>query len=184
MKSKTKYLILLVAIVGLIFLIFSSIKWMYWDLEYLLLAKILYAIGLISFVCYFSVNNWQKILMKLMLPSFLVSLIISVYLSYAYFDLEKSIATTTKYESANCDELKGFFATDLKNNEVKYFQYGMGPDIELFQNLKSKYGIESYGMGCIKLSTIECYNDLVNNYLIEKHNDHILNGKQNVVDKK
>ena len=83
----------------------------------------------------------------------------------------------TKYEGANCDELKEFFATDLKNKEVKFFQYGMGADIELYQNLKSKYEIESFGMGCVKLSTIDCYNDLVNNYLIEKHNDSIVNGR-------
>ncbi len=73
-----------------------------------------------------------------------------------------------KYERANCDNLKDFYATDLKNDEKKYFRYGMGTDIELHNILKSKYRIKSFGMGCIKLSTIDCYNDLVNNYPIEK----------------
>ncbi len=177
MKPKTKYSIILIAIVGLIFLIFSSIKWMYWELEYLLFAKILFAIGFISSIIYFSAKDWRKILTKIMLFSFSISLILSVYLSYAYFEREKSIATITKYERANCDELKELFAEDFENEEVKFFQYGMGTDIELYENLKSKYGIESYGMGCVKLSTIDCYNDLVNNYLIQKHNDSIVNGR-------
>lgn len=177
MTSKTKYTIILIAVVGLIFLIFSSIKWMYWELEYLLIAKILFFVGLISFLLYFLAKDWQKALTKIMLFSFSISLILSAYLSYAYYEREKTIAIITKYERANCDKLKEFFATDLKNEELKFFQYGMGPDIELHENLKSKYGIESFGMGCLKLSTIDCYNNLVNNHLIVKHNDSIVDGR-------
>lgn len=53
----------------------------------------------------------------------------------------------------------------------------MGVDSELYEYLKSKYGIKSFGMGCLKISTIDCYNDLVNHYLIEKHNDSIVDGR-------
>ncbi|MFY0631725.1 MAG: hypothetical protein JXR05_15275 [Flavobacteriaceae bacterium] len=66
------------------------------------------------------------------------------------------------------------FATDVKNNEIKYFQYGIGTDLELQQTLKTKYGIESYGMGCLIQAEFNCYNDLVNNYLKEKYNDGII----------
>mgnify|MGYP003631407372 CR=1 FL=1 len=177
MNSKTKYSIILIALIGLVFLIFSSIKWMYWELEYLLIAKILFLIGIISFILYFLTKDWRKILTRIMLFSFSISLIFSIYLSYAYFEREKSIAIMTKYERANCESLKEFFATDLKNKKIKFFQYGMGTDVELHEKLKSKYGIESFGMGCMKLSTIDCYNELVNNYLIEKHNDSIVNGR-------
>ena len=173
MTSKTKYSIILIAVIGLVFLISSSIKWMYWELEYLMIAKILFLIGLISVVLYFLAKDWQKALTKIMLFSFSISLILSAYLSYAYYEREKSIAIMTKYERANCNELKEFFATDLKNQEIKFFQYGMGADIELYDKLK-KYEINCYSMGCVKLSTIDCYNDLVNNYLKEKHNDSIV----------
>ena len=177
MTSKTKYSIILIAVIGLILLIFSSIKWMHWGIEYLLIAKILFLIGLISFVLYFLAKDWQKTLTKIMLFSFSISLILSTYLSYAYFEREKTIALITKYERANCNELKELFATDLKNKDIKFFQYGMGTDIELQENLESKYGIRSFGMGCVKFSTIDCYNDLVNNYLIERFNDSIVDDR-------
>ncbi|MCK8482262.1 sugar porter family MFS transporter [Psychroserpens algicola] len=177
MTSKTKYSIILIAVIGLIFLIFSSIKWMYWQLEYLLIAKILYGIGIICLVLYFLAKDWRKTLTKIMLTTFSVSLVISAYLSYEHYEMKRRNEIATKYEKANCNELKELFATDLKNDEIKFFQYGMGTDIELYENLKSKYGIESFGMGCMKFSTIDCYNDLVNEHLIEKYNDSIVNGR-------
>lgn len=142
-----------------------------------MIAKILYAIGIIGFVLYFLAKDWRKVLTKIMQISFSISLVISAYLSYEYYEMKKSIEIATKYEKANCDELKKLFVKDLRNEEIKFFQYGMGTDIELHENLKSKYGIESFGMGCMKLSTIDCYNDLVNKHLIEKYNDSIVNGR-------
>ena len=112
-----------------------------------------------------------------MLFVFSISLIISAYLSYGYYEMQRSIEIATKYEKANCAELKKLFTMDLKNDEIKYFKYGMAPDIELRDNLNSKYGIECFAMGCVQFSTIDCYNDLVNEHLKEKYNDGIVDGK-------
>ena len=68
-------------------------------------------------------------------------------------------------ELETCEEMEKRFALDLKNGEIKYFQFGIGYDIELEKSLKDKYGIETYGMGCTIQSEKECYNELVNNYL-------------------
>ncbi len=175
MTSKTKYSIIIIAVVGLVFLIFSSIKWMYWELEYLLIAKILYIIGFISLGLYFLAKDWRKVLTKIMLYAFSISLILSVYLSYQYYEWNKHYEILNEYEQiATCEKLKERFATDLENSELKYFQFGFGFDIELQRSLKNKYGIESFGMGCLVDMKMECYNDLVNNYLIEKHNDRVL----------
>jgi len=177
MTSKTKYSIILIAVAGLIFLMFSSVKWMYWELQYLMISKILYLIGIIGLVLYFLAKDWRKVLTKIMLITFSISLAINIYISYEYYEMKRSIEIANKYETANCDELKKLFATDLKNKEIKFFQYGMGTDFQLHENLKSKYGIESFGMGCVKLPTINCYNNLVNNHLMEKYNDSIVNGR-------
>ncbi|MDG5493243.1 hypothetical protein [Psychroserpens sp. SPM9] len=142
-----------------------------------MIAKILFVIGFISFILYFLAKNWRKVLTKIMLLTFSISLILSVYLSYQYYEWNKYVETKIEYEKYNCDELKKQFEADLKSGGIKYFQYGMGPDNELHKNLKEKYGIQCYSMGCMKFSPIDCYNDLVNNYLIEKHNDSIVNGR-------
>lgn len=74
---------------------------MNWEGEYLLIAKILYLIGFISFVIFSLAKAWRKILTKIMLLTFSISLTINVYLSYTYYEREKSIAIMTKYERAN-----------------------------------------------------------------------------------
>ena len=73
-----------------------------------------------------------------------------------------------------CGEMENRFATDLKNSEIKYFQFGIATDLELQQTLKTKYGIESSGMGCLIKTEFDCYNELVNNYLKEKNNGGII----------
>lgn len=177
MKSRTKYLIIVISVIGFILLIFNSIKWRYWGLINLLTTKILYTIGFIAFIIYYRFKKKEKLLINIMFFSFSISLIFNVYLINTYLKREKSIAIKIKYENANCEKLKNYFETDLKNEEIKFFQYGIGIDIELYENLKSKYGIESIGMGCMKLPTIDCYNNLVNNYLIEIYNDSIVSGR-------
>ncbi len=41
-------------------------------------------------------------------------------------------------EIETCKEMEKRFATDLKNGEIKYFQFGIGYDIELEKALKYK----------------------------------------------
>jgi hypothetical protein len=137
---------------------------------------ILILFGLFIFVIsIFRKNN--TLLEKISIGILTITLVSNLFLSYKLFDYNRTIQIQVEYESANCEELKKRFANDLKNKELKYFQYGMGADIELYENLKTKYGIECFSMGCAKLSTIDCYNDLVNNYLKEKHSDPIVDDR-------
>lgn len=175
MISKTKFLIIIVAVLGFVLLVYSPIQYKYWRFEYFFIAKVLYIIGVAGIVPYFFFKNWRKIIIKAILFIFSISFTISVYLLFEEREIRREVEIATKYENSSCDELKEFFATDLKNKEVKFFQYGMGTDIELYKHLKFNYNIELFGMGCMKFPSVDCYNDLVNKYLIEKHKDSILN---------
>jgi prepilin signal peptidase PulO-like enzyme (type II secretory pathway) len=51
--------------------------------------------------------------------------------------------------------------TDLENDDLKYFTFGMGIDEEYNSKLEDMYGLEVYHMGCIVYSSYVCYNELV-----------------------
>ena len=175
MKHRTKYSILIISITGFILLVYNSVKWLYWELELLLISKILFAIGFISFALYFQAKDWRRILTKIMAVSFSLTLIIGVFLFYQHYALQQHYAILSEYEQIDtCDGLKERFKVDLENNELKYFDYGMFGNVELQKKLRKKYKIESFGMGCIVDMKESCYNKLVNEYLIEKYNDSII----------
>lgn len=112
---------------------------------------------------------------KIMIGTFGVSLVLNIYLAnkiYKSLQINKIYAEYAEIET--CEEMKKRFETDLKNGEIKYFQFGIGYDNELEKTLKNRYNIETFGMGCTIQPEIECYNQLVNEYLIEKHNDSII----------
>ncbi len=176
MKPKTKYLIILIGVTGLAFLIYNSIKMMYWGIQYQMIAKVLYIIGVAGLFIYFLIKKWRKILTKTMLLTFSISLAISVYSIYQFYQWNNYLKKRNEYSQIKtCEGLKERFALDLENNEIKYFLFGMGTDIDLAKKLKKKYDIESFGMGCIvDFKKVNCYNKLVNEHLKEKHNDSIV----------
>lgn len=139
------------------------------------ISKVLFFIGLISFGLYFLAKDWRKVLTKIMIGAFGICLVLNLHLWTEYCEtVQRQKRLAEYYDLETCTKMENRFLTDLKNEELKYFQFGMGFDLELQKTLKSKYGIESYGMGCIVQSEFDCYNELVNNYLKEKHNDKII----------
>ncbi len=139
------------------------------------ISKILFLLGLTSLGLYFVIKNWRKALTKIMILTFGICLVLNLYAVSEYYKINKIQNTIAEYyELKTCEKMENRFATDLKNNEIKYFQFGIGTDLELQQTLKTKYGIESYGMGCLVTSEFDCYNELVNNYLKEKYDDGII----------
>ena len=105
----------------------------------------------------------------------IISLAISSYVGFYKYQINKTNEILSEYyELKTCKKMENRFTIDLKNNEIKYFQFGIGTDLALQQTLKTKYGIESYGMDCLVTPEFDCYNQLVNNYLKEKYNDRII----------
>ena len=110
-----------------------------------------------------------------MIGTFGICLILNLYLVaqiYESAQIQKRFSEYTELET--CEEMETRFASDLKNGEIKYFQFGIGYDMELEKALKDKYEIETFGMGCTIRSEMICYNELVNAHLKEKHNDRII----------
>lgn len=173
MKSKTKYFLIAFGVIGAFLLVFNSIKMQYWaniKLE-LNTSIVMFITGLISFTLYFLAKDWQNVLTKIMIGAFGICLVINLHLWSKYYEINQRQNRLSEYEELNtCEELENRFASDLKKGEIKYFQFGFGIDIGLQEHLKDKYKIESYGMGCIVQSEMECYNDLVKNHLKLKHN--------------
>ena len=177
MTSKTKYIILALAISAFGTLIFISNESyspysIIFKFEY---SRIIFGIGVILFVLYNYVRKWPKIFGRLMIYTFGTCLVLNIYLVTEYYQMKQSRITLSEYlKLRTCDMMENRFATDLKNGEIKYFQFGMGTDLQLQKTLKAKYGIESFGMGCCGLPNMECYNNLVNEYLKRKYNDKIV----------
>ena len=104
-----------------------------------------------------------------MIGTFSLCLAQNLYLVAEYYRQTQSQKRLSEYyELKTCEEMENRFTTDLKNGEIKYFQFGIGFDIELEKILKNKYKIETFGMGCTIQSEMICYNNLVNDYLKQK----------------
>ncbi len=177
MNIRTKYILLILGISAFGLLIFNnnnafSANSFIPELEY---SKVFFGIGVLCGGLYFFLKKWRKGLTKIMLATFGICLVLNLYL---FAEIYESVQIQNRYTEyallETCEEMENRFATDLKNGEIKYFQFGIGYDIELEKTLKDKYNIETFGMGCTILTEMECYNELVNNYLKEKYNDDII----------
>jgi len=75
----------------------------------------------------------------------------------------------------SCFEMENKFEDDLKNKELKFFTYGFSTDKKLNNYLKRKYNIQTYHKGCVVFGVPLCYNEKVNQYLINNYNDYKIN---------
>ncbi|WP_073153661.1 FEKKY domain-containing protein [Mesonia phycicola] len=138
-------------------------------------AKRFFGIGILCIGLYFFNKNWRNVISKIMIGAFGISLLLNLYIVPRVYRTVQLNEVYYEYsELETCEEMEKRFLTDLKNEEIVYFQFGIGYDIELAKTLKEKYKIQSIGMGCTIKSEYECYNKLVNEYLKEKHNDGII----------
>ena len=145
--------------------------WYWYDFKTELeISQILFIICLVSCGLYFLITKYRKILTKIIIGTLGISFILNIHLSFENFqDILRQNRLSEYSELNTCEKMENRFATDLKNNKIKYFQFGIATDMELKQTLKTKYSIESFGMGCLIQSEFECYNKLVYKYLKEKY---------------
>lgn len=178
MKNKTKYILLVLITTALVLTIYNDnneLTGTSFDSDELKYAKRFFGIGILCAGLYLFKKNWRNLLIKIMIAVFSISLALNLYI---FPQIYESVQINKKYaeysEIKTCNEMEKRFLVDLKNEEIFYFQFGIGYDIELAKTLMKKYKIESIGMGCLIQPEMECYNQLVNNYLKEKHNDGII----------
>ena len=93
------------------------------------------------------------------------------------FVLSNRTLALRKYQYIeSCVDFEKQFKEDQLNNELRFFLFGL-PDErgdELYLILKSNYNIELLSMGCVVNYKYDCYNQMVNAFLIEKFNDSSL----------
>ena len=110
-----------------------------------------------------------------MIGVFGISLLLNLYIVPSVCRTAQLNEVYVEYSGLEtCEEMEKRFFTDQKNGELVYFQFGISYDIELAKTLKEAYKIQSIGMGCTISSNYDCYNQLVNDYLKEKHNYEII----------
>lgn len=179
MKLKTSIIIIILSSLGM-YLLFSNFDVRNINNFNLLLniSGVLIIIGIFGFIIYLISKKSRKI-KKIVIVLLIISLAINSYVRFYKYQIDKTNEILSEYyELKTCAAMENRFLTDLKNEELKYFQSGIGTNLELQKTLKTKYEIESYGMGCLLPSKFDCYNKLVNIYLKEKHNDGIIDYKK------
>lgn len=177
MKKESTYLIILAAVVSAIVLIFNSLQMRWWThikME-LNIAKAFFIIGFIGLIIFWSRKKKTSILFKISLISLLVSLAFNIRPFIKYYEYHKGSVTIEKYLNIKSDnKIKQQFYSDLENDNIKYFQFGIGVDIGLKETLKENYNIQSFGMGCMVESNLNYYNKLVEEeYLKKKYHKSI-----------
>jgi len=177
LNNKTKYILLILIISTFVLLIYNHNNILTedsFDPIELKFAKIFFGIGILFIGLYVFNKNWRKLLIKFMFGVFGVCLVLNLNLfiqSYKYVQLNKIYTEYTKLET--CEEMENRFYIDLRNREIKYFQFGIAHNYDVEKILKEKYNIYTFGMGCMVRSEMECYNELVDKHLKENHNKSI-----------
>ncbi|WP_459209652.1 FEKKY domain-containing protein [Aquimarina rhabdastrellae] len=177
MKRLISYTSLLLAIVSIGLLIFNnqeifSKRYVFSEIRY---AKLFFGLGVLCIVCYYPLKRWKKVITKIMLVGFGISFILNLSVTFQIYEFKRIQKKLSIYRDLEtCEEMENRFLIDLKNDEIKFFQFGIGYDEELEKSLK-KYNIESFGMGCIIQWKMICYNNLVDDYIIRKYKDTLIN---------
>ncbi|QNK78158.1 hypothetical protein H7F37_03490 [Winogradskyella sp. PAMC22761] len=182
MKIKTKHIALTLFLVDAFLLI---INMEYRDetlsvIPYLNFAKFLFCLGTLSFVIYLIIAKSKETLfitVIISIISFSLSLFYNLRIAKDNYDRIQCLKGISEYfqyfEYESCSKIEKRFEADLKNGEIIYFQDEYNPDLEFEEKLRDKYSIELIGISCTRYTSMNCYNDLVKDY-IRKKNEKII----------
>lgn len=176
MQKRVLYTIFLLAILSLTLLVKNNFELSYY-FDFMIplnLAKITFLVGVLAIGTYAFTKVNRGVLTKLMLCAFGLCFVLNLYLFSWHIRLAEAERTLSEYyELKDATDVENRFAEDVRNKEMKYFQFGMGPNIQLSERLHSLYDIESYSMGCVVLPLTEYYNQLVHQYLEKEFNSSL-----------
>ena len=104
-----------------------------------------------------SINTYKISFITLMIFLVLNLTILSEIIGFGIDKYEMS-----KIDKMNtCEKATVQFYEDLRNDELKYFLFGITPNENSMNKLRDKYNLKTYYMGCIFTPSYECYNKLV-----------------------
>ena len=144
------------------------------DLTY---GKFFFYLGITCFVFYLIIVKFKKAFNSfviLAIISFCFSMFFNLRLvkdNYDRIQCNKGISGYYKYfEYESCEKIKKRFEDDLINGQLKYFLDPYNSDLEFEKRLKVIHSIELIGINCTQFTSMECYNDLVKDYIKTKDN--------------
>lgn len=179
MYAKLKYIILTLLLLGIGLGVFSYLKHevheyfgYYVFLPEFYLPVILAGLLILFFFLPRSLKMNSRLLTFSALGVSILLLLITLNFTLTHFSQVRYGKMMGEYSALNCEEMNNRFEQDLANNELKYFSFGLGGSGNLTNNLK-KYNIQNYDLGCIIRNNLECYSNLVAEYLKEKANVEI-----------
>jgi|JQIA01.1.fsa_nt_gb hypothetical protein len=178
MKIKIKHIALVLFLVDA-FLIIINMKYRDETLSVisdLNSAKLFFYVATLSFAIYLIIAKPKEALtitLIIAIISFCISMFFNLRLAKDNYDriqCNKGMSEYYKYfEYESCEKIKKRFEQDLINGELKYFQDKYNPNLEFEEDLRDNHSIELIGISCTQFTSMECYNDLVKDY-IKKNN--------------
>ena len=170
MYKKIKYFLLIFTLIGMIF--FYLDYYQNFNGNYFLgisnnRIKISAILLVLIFVFFFLPRKLKQRKDKYVIVATLIVLVflfqnLNIGLNYySHYRFEKILA---EYKSLDCDKLKERFELDLKNNELKFFSGGLFYNKTQAKKLK-KHKIENFFQGCMIDKGLDCYSNLVLEYL-------------------
>jgi hypothetical protein len=174
MRIKIKQIALVLFLFSAIFIIINikyqdEIASVIPDLDY---AKFFFYLGIISFIIYLIISKLKKtltFLLTITIISFCFSMFFNLRLAKNNYDrikCNKGMSEYYKYfEYESCEKIKKRFEEDLINGETKYFQDKYNSDLEFEERLRDEHDIELIGISCTQFTSMECYNNLVKEYI-------------------
>lgn len=138
-------------------------------------AKHLFYLGILCFGLYLIMAKWKEeltILMVIAMVFFGISLFFNLRLAKDNYDriqCNNGISEYYQYfEYESCEKIKNRFEEDLINGKLKYFQDKYESDWEFEERLRDEYGIQLIGISCTQFTSMECYNNLVKDYIKQR----------------
>ncbi len=179
MYAKLKYVILTILIAGVGFGTFSYLKFTDYGNDYLnftqseyLLPTILIGLIIVFFFLPRSLKTKNRILTFSALGISVINLILCLNLTLNYFSIKRTSKLLVEYKNLNCEQMDKRFEKDLKNDELKYFSFGLVGSGNLTNNLKN-YNVENFDLGCLIDNNLLCYNEFIKEHLKENENIEI-----------
>lgn len=99
----------------------------------------------------------------------LMNFVFISFFNFTHFSNIEILKIRNEYFNLTCEEVLSKFEIDKKNQEIKYFHFNMF-NVESLEEKLGKAGVEYHFMGCLVHESLECYNNLVMEYLKSEHN--------------
>ena len=137
--------------------------------------KFFFYLGTLSFTVYLILAKLKKahtIILIIATTSLSFSMYSNLLLAKSNYDRIQCLDGISEYfkyfEFDSCLKIEQRFKEDVKNKEIKYFLDEYNLDSEFKERIRDKHHVELIGVSCTRFTSMNCYNDLVKEYIKSK----------------